>query len=134
MRFFFAFYLLGLLCLSADPNWASGYNSALEKAQKENKGLMVLLSQEKCDACWYMENIVLGDDELVAQIENRFIPLYLDIHNDDLHGLTFRGTPTLYFLTNREEKIERLEGVYNIKELTAAFKKIEASKKSVNSQ
>lgn len=129
MRFFFAFYLASLLALFADPNWASSYNSALKKAQKEEKGVMVLLSQENCDACWYMENIVFGDDELVRQVENRFIPLYLDIHNDDLHGLKFTGTPTLYFLTNREETIKRLEGVYNIKELKAALQKIEAPKK-----
>ncbi len=134
MRFFFSVYLLGLLTLCADPNWASSYNSAFEKAQEEEKGVMVLLSQERCDACWYMENIVLGDDELVRRVESRFIPLYLDIHHDDLHGLKFTGTPTLYFLTNREEPIQRLEGVYNIKELTAVLRKIEVSKKSVNSQ
>lgn len=125
MRFFFVFYLAGLLALFADPNWASNYNSALIKAQKEEKGVMILLSQENCDACWYMENIVFGDDELVRQVESRFIPLYLDIHHDDLHGLKFTGTPTLYFLTNSEETIKRLEGVYNIKELTAELRKIE---------
>lgn len=134
MRFFFSFYLLGLLTLLADPNWASDYNSALEKAQKEEKGIMVLLSQENCDACWYMENIVFGDDELVRQVESRFVPLYLDIHHDDLHGLKFTGTPTLYFLTNKEETIKRLEGVYNIKELTAALGKIKTVEKSKENQ
>ncbi len=92
---------------------------------------MILLSQDKCDACWYMENIVFEDDELVRQIEKNFIPLYLDIHDDDLHGLKFTGTPTLYFLTNKEETIKRLDGVFNIKELTAALRKIEENAKGL---
>jgi len=56
-----------------------------------------MLSKKNCDACWYMENIVFDDDELVRRIEKNFIPLHLDIHDDNIHGLTYIGTPTFYF-------------------------------------
>jgi len=86
---------------------------------------MVMLSQKNCKACWYMENIVFEEDLLVEKIERKFVMLYLDVHEDDIHGLDFSGTPTLYFLTDEDKVIKRLNGVYNIKELTAALLKID---------
>ena len=83
-----------------------------------------MLSKEKCDACWYMENIVFDDADLAKKIEEKFIPLYLDINDDNTHKLSFEKTPTLYFMQSSGETIERLDGVYNIKELTAAMLKI----------
>ena len=128
MKFVLSFCLLGVALLFADPNWSLGYKTAFEKAKKEEKGVMIMLSQDSCDGCWYMENIVFDDVDLVQQIENSFIPLYLDVNDDDIHDLSFVGTPTLYFLQNSGETIKRLDGVFNIKEFTAALLKIKIEK------
>lgn len=131
MRFLLSFYLLGLMTLYAEINWAADYEEAFAKAKAETKGVMILLSQENCKACWYMENIVFDDDVVVQEVEKSFIPLILDIH-DDTHGLQFSGTPTLYFLTNTNETIRRVDGVLNIKEMTGELRKIEGEKKEAS--
>jgi len=123
MKFFLSLCLLGSTALFADLNWASNYAKAFEKAKEQKKGVMIMLSKEKCDACWYMENIVFDEDELVTEIEKKFIPLYLDVH-DDIHDLSFTTAPTLYFMKSNREVMKRLNGVYNIKELTSALHKI----------
>ena len=92
---------------------------------------MIMLSQDNCNACWYMENIVFEDETLVEAIEKKFVLLYLDIHDDDIHGLSFSGTPTFYFINSSGKMIKRLDGVYNIKEFTAALLKIEVEKQVV---
>ena len=125
MRLFVSFCLLGAVSLFGDPNWISSYAKAFEKAKEQEKGVMIMLSKDNCDACWYMENIVLEDDTLVEKIEKGFIPLSLDVNDDDIHGLGFTKTPTLYFLNSSEGTIKRLDGVFNIKELTAALIKVE---------
>ena len=113
-----------MVSLSADPKWAPGYEQAFALAKAEQKGVMVMLTQDNCKACWYMENIVFEDELLVEKIERSFVPLSLDVHDDDIHGLDYSGTPTFYFLSAEEKVIKRLDGVYNIKEMTAALLKI----------
>ena len=128
MKSVLSFCLLGVTLLFADPNWASSYKTAFEKAKKEEKGVMIMLSQDNCDACWYMENIVFDDADLVQQIENSFIPLYLDVNDDNIRDLNFVTVPTLYFFQSSGETIKHLDGVFNIKELTAALLKIKIEK------
>lgn len=121
MKLFLSFCLLGAVSLFGDLNWASNYTKAFEKAKEQEKGVMIMLSKDNCNACWYMENIVLEDDILVEKIEKNFVPLYLDVNDDDIHGLAYIGTPTFYFLKSSGETIKRLDGVFNIKEMTAAL-------------
>ncbi len=128
MKLFLSFCFFGAVALFVEPNWAPNYSKAFEKAKEQKKGVMIMLSQENCDACWYMENIVFDESDLVQEIEKSFVPLYLDVNDDDLHGLNFTGTPTLYFMQSEGEVIKRLDGVFNIKELTAALLKIRVEK------
>lgn len=124
MKFFFSLCLLGSASAFADLNWAASYVNAFDIAKEQEKGVMIMLSKDKCDACWYMENIVFEEDELVMKIEKKFIPLYLDVEDDNIHELSFTSTPTLYFMKSNKKLIKRLDGVFNIKELTAALIKI----------
>ncbi len=123
------FLLLPLLSLIADDQWASSYEKAFEQAKAEEKSVLVMLSQDNCKACWYMENIVFEDEVLIEKIEKEYVMLYLDVHDDDIHGLDYSGTPTLYFLSSDDKVLKRLDGVYNIKELTAAMLKVEKPEK-----
>jgi thioredoxin-related protein len=129
MKSLLSFLLLGTLSLFGEPNWACSYEKAFEMAEKEHKGVMIMLSKKSCDACWYMENIVLEDEALVRRIEKSFVPLYLDVHDDDIHGLTYIGTPTFYFKKSGGRTIKRLDGASNIKEFTASLAEIETSLK-----
>ncbi len=131
MRLLFLLSLLASVSLFGDPQWALSYTKAFENAKAKEKGVMIMLSKENCDGCWYMENIVFEDDELVNKIEKNFVPLYLDVNDDNIHDLSFISTPTLYFINSNGKTIERLDGVFNIKELTAALLKIKVEKEEV---
>ncbi len=116
-----------LLCstLFAELSWVKNYDESFIQAKKEQKDVLLMLSQEHCQACWYMKNIVLDDEQLIEKLEARYIIVELDIHKDDIHTLEYSGTPTLYFLTSDQKVIKRLNGVYNIKELTSVLSKLE---------
>ena len=128
MRLLLSFCLLGAVALFGEPNWSPSYAKAFEKAKAQKKGVMIMLSQDNCDACWYMENIVFDEADLVQELEKDFVPLYLDVEDDELYDLSFVSTPTLYFMQTDGEIIKRLDGVFNIKELTAALLKIKVEK------
>jgi len=103
--------------LFAELQWEKSYSTALEKASKEHKMVMVMLSKEDCDACWYMENIVFKDEKIINEVEKFFIPLYLDTGTSVMpSGINYFGTPTFHFLSADGEKMDRFDGAANIKD------------------
>ena len=124
MKVLFFLVALSVSSLFADLTWATSYTKAFVTAKEQNKDVFVILTQEDCRACWYMENIVFEDEVLAETLSKQYVTLMLDVHDDDIQGLDYRGTPTLYFLTNEDKVIKRLDGVYNIKELTAALLRV----------
>lgn len=119
--------ILMLLCsaLFAQPDWAKSYTAALEQAKKENKSVMVMLSRENCDACWYMENIVFEEDDVITELQMDFIPVHIDIYNDRVpEGLSYIGTPTFYFLDADGKKIERHDGAANVQDFTTLMRDV----------
>ena len=109
--------LLSALTLSAEVNWASSYEHAQITAQKENKLLMVMLSKENCDACWYMENIVFDNQDILKMIEKKFIALHVDVNKNKIPAnMPYIGTPTFYFINSEGKEVGKLEGAVTIKE------------------
>jgi thioredoxin-related protein len=121
--------LLSLMLVSAlfaDLEWVE-YDEAFKKAEEKGKSVMVMLSQEECDACWYMTDIVFKNANIVAEVGNDFIPVYLNIKEDFIpDSLSYIGTPTFYFLNAKGEKIERLNGAFNVKDFTAQIRAVKA--------
>lgn len=122
--------ILALLILSvsvfAEPTWTHSYAEAKLQALESDKAVMVMLSRESCDACWYMENIVFEDKEMKSLIMNNFIPVYLDVNEDEIpEHFVFIGTPTFYFTRANGEKLgHRLNGASNVKDFTAKINEI----------
>lgn len=115
------FYILILsLSLWARPQWIDSYEEAQERAFKDKKLIMLMLSRENCQACWYMEHIVFVNKKVKALIEDNFVPVYLDINSDFIpDGFSYIGTPTFYFTDAKGKKVsERLDGGANAKDFT----------------
>ena len=117
---------MATLYLWAGPEWTSSYEKAQTQALNTQKNIMIMLSKEPCDACWYMENIVFDNAKVKALIKADFIPVYMNV---DLHKVperfTYVGTPTIYF-TNADGRIigEKLEGAFNAKDFIQKLNKI----------
>lgn len=102
-------------CALAEIKWAPSYDAALAQAKKEKKNVMVMLSKEGCPACEYMNDIVFEESAVENEINKKFVPVHLDIHNDFIpEGLGYIGTPTFHFLNAKGEKLKRHDGGANI--------------------
>lgn len=127
-HFFLIFALIGAMTLHAEPAWEDSYSDALAKAEKEKKMVLVMLTQRGCDACWYMENIVFDDDELVDGVSKDFVWVKIDVNDDRIpDGLRYFGTPTFHFLSSGGKKLYKLDGGANIQDFR---KEVEAAKKA----
>jgi thioredoxin-related protein len=129
MKYIFIFVIAFSSLLLAEPQWSDSHKEAMAQAQKEDKLVLVMLSQKGCDACWYMENVVFDDDDLVDEISKKFVWSYVDVQNDRVpSGLRYLGTPTFHFLDKEGKKLHRLDGYANIpdfrKEVAKALKTV----------
>ena len=114
------------VALLGGEDWLHSYEEAQAQALKEKKNIMVMLSSENCDACWYMENIVFEDDAVHTLLMSNFVPVYLDVNNDFIPDkFKFIGTPTFYFSDANGTKIgHRINGASNVKDFTKTVNKI----------
>jgi thioredoxin-related protein len=102
-------------CAFAEIHWAQSYDAALEKAAKEKKIVMVMLSKEECPACEYMNDVVFEEQVVEDTINKNFVPVHLDIHKDKIPDqLGYIGTPTFHFLNSKGAKLSRYDGAANI--------------------
>ena len=114
------FLLLFSLSLFAEPNWTTSFEEAKAQASKDNKNILIMLSRESCDACWYMENIVFEDKKMNTLLKANFVPVYMDVNVEDVpEKFKYIGTPTFYFTDTNGTKIgHRINGAKNVKDFT----------------
>ena len=114
------FIVLFNLSVFADVDWTHSIDEAKVKAQKQNKHIILMLSKEGCDACWYMENIVFDDEKVKSLLFSNFVPVYLGIDKDKIPAeYKYVGTPTFYFLDVSGKKLGfRVGGAKNVMDFT----------------
>jgi thiol-disulfide isomerase/thioredoxin len=128
MKKIFLVLTLLVVSLMADVKWMS-YDDAIDEAKKSDKLVMVMLSREGCPACEYMEDIVLKDKAVQAELAKDFLAVHLDIHNDFLpSGMTYIGTPTFHFLNKHEMKKGRIDGGANVKDFMQELQNAKANR------
>lgn len=132
MKYLITFLTLFTALLFAEPDWEPSFNEALVKAKKEQKMVLVMLSQRGCDACWYMKNVVFDDDEFVESISKDFVWVYIDTNDDRIpEGLRYFGTPTFHFLDSDGKKVHKLDGYANIQDFR---KEVETAKAALKNR
>ncbi len=94
------FLLLFLLYSVADTlQFTQYYNSALYKAKKENKPLMVMVALRGCPACEHMENFVFLKDEVIEYMNQNFVSVIMHRRENNI-PLRFDtpDSPTFFFI------------------------------------
>ena len=93
-----------LLCLLAISVFANSINyekdldTAKQKAITENMKLMIMYSSPTCPECNYMKKKVLKDEQIVSYVNENFVSVIMDIHEDEkILPYKFIGIPTFYF-------------------------------------
>ena len=113
-----------------DVSWIS-YAEAAEKADAEEKKVMIFLEADWCMVCKRMHREVFTNNEVFSLINSDFYPVRLDIESDDMipvNGETISkkeysksigiyGTPTILFLNSKEEVIGNFVGYSDDEEM-----------------
>jgi len=101
----------------AELNFVKDYKTAIEKAQSEDKKILLMLSKKECPACWWMKNVAFKDEALAKRINENLIAVVVDVEKEEIPmNLEFIGTPTFYFLNKKQDQLSRIDGARNVKQ------------------
>jgi len=92
------------------------YETALSKAKKEGKNIMLFMTTSYCPWCRKLENRILSQDDIDAKIKEKYIPVVLNLDKDKYpeQFAKTRFTPILYMVNAQTETIEHMfEGYSN---------------------
>jgi len=101
----------------AEINWAHTYAEAQERAVKEQKNLLVLITTERCRWCRKLEAFTLTDEKVAERINREYVAVHVTRDKDDYpEQLTAQRVPTSYFLTADGEVIHDMMGYWNVED------------------
>ena len=104
MKSLLLFIAFTLVLFASELQYEHNFNKAVEKANKQNKEVMMMYSAVWCPECNYMKDIVFKDEKVLDYIQKHYIVLALDIQKDTLpEGFKYIGIPTFFFL-NKDAK------------------------------
>ncbi|RLA67056.1 MAG: hypothetical protein DRQ78_03165 [Epsilonproteobacteria bacterium] len=92
-----------------DMRYETNYKIALAKAKKEGKKIMLFMTTAYCPWCRKLENRILSQNDIDAQIKAKYIPLMLN-QDLDKYPKEFAKTgivPTLNIISPNTEEIEQ---------------------------
>ena len=85
--------------------YETNYKTALERAKKENKNLMILMVTNYCPWCSKFEKKTLSDKSVDSVIKAKYIPLILNKEEKNFPKyLETPIVPALFFVKPNEEK------------------------------
>jgi thioredoxin-related protein len=106
--------------------WQKDITTAFEKAQKENKVVMVVVEGEHCRWCKKMKHRTLSDDSVLERLEPYIIVKVMREDTEDVKDLpAINGVPTIFFLKANKKTIETVVGYYNIVDFTSFIDSVE---------
>ncbi len=87
-------------------SYETEYETALNKAKKEKKNLMVLMITNYCPWCTKFENKTLVDKNVDSAIKSKYIPLIINKEEGNFPKyLDTPIVPTTYFIIPQKEEI-----------------------------
>jgi len=99
--------LVPFLVMAAQIDWQKNFASALQKAQKERKVLMVFYESHGCSWCEKMLATTLRDANVVKRLRNVVAVRVYKEDGDFPKSIASAYTPTTFFLTPKLHNIIR---------------------------
>lgn len=103
------FLMLCVLCVSlvfgTEINWTKDYKSALSKAEKVNKTILMIVDSPNCPYCVLLKEDVISSNSVADFINKNFVPVLVTQNDGTYPSDTFKvyGTPTTFFVSSKEE-------------------------------
>lgn len=119
----FATLCLALLYFTLEALEFKNYEEAKLVQQKSKKLIMLEVMRSNCHFCSDMQRGVFDDEEMGAWIEERFIPVKVNLDKDTLPlGLKVSFTPTFFFIDIDDNIKKQIPGAWNIEDFKSLTK------------
>ncbi len=124
------FLLVGLLfsitLFAGEIVWQKDITTAFEKAQKENKVVMVMVGGEHCKWCEKMKLRTLSEESVSERLEPY---IAVNVMREDAEAVkdlpAINAVPTFFFLKADKKVLETVVGYYNIVDFTGFIDSVE---------
>lgn len=114
-------FLITFVYLNA-LEWKS-YENARKLQKQNNKLIMLDVVRTNCHYCETMEKDVLQDKEMSLWLQERFIPVKINLDHGMLPlGLKVSFTPSFFFIDKDEKIIKKIPGAWDIKDFQSMTK------------
>lgn len=93
--------------------WEKDFSSALERARKENKPVLVNFYADWCVWCKRLESTTLRDGKVASMLQNQMVPISLDVEGDGRelsNQYRVDGLPTILVLDGEGRELGRIPG------------------------
>ncbi len=101
------------------------FDSALKKAQKEDKVIMIKATSKFCHYCKKMDHEVLSVDEIVKKLKKDFVSVSVDVYKNDLPmGLKYKVTPTYFFIDKNKKVLKVIPGALDKEDFLTLLKEL----------
>jgi len=93
---------------AAEMGYETSYKTALAKAKKEGKDVMLFMITSYCPWCRKLESRILAQNDIDAKIKTKYVPLMLNLDKDTYpeQFSKTRFTPILYIVNSKDETIK----------------------------
>lgn len=119
----FAFLLLSCVTL-----WGfefHTYKNGVSIQKKTGKIIMIDVMRTGCHYCENMEKNVFQDKELSSLIEKKFIPVKINLAEDEFSmNVNIDFTPTFLFIDKEGEIIKKIPGSWSVEDFKFLIRKI----------
>ena len=101
------------------------YKEAKALQKQNGKIIMIDVVRSDCHYCKDMQKKVFDDKKMSVWLEERFIPVKLNLDFDKLPlGLKVHFTPTFFFVDKNEKIVKKIPGSWNIQDFKDLTKNI----------
>lgn len=92
-------------------NWEKDYQTAIKKAEAENRAILVMVSAPTCPECNYMKKNIFTKPDIKSYIDKNFI-VYQFLHESEEipKQMKFWGIPRFYFTKDGENVYNKAMG------------------------
>ncbi len=100
---------------AAEMKYETNYDTALEKAKKAGKPIMIFMTTNFCPWCRKLESRVLAKADINAKVQEKYVPVMLNLDTDKFpeQFSKSRFTPILYVVDSKDESIAHQFTGYN---------------------
>jgi thioredoxin-related protein len=110
-KIIFAFWLLATALLGAELKWEKEIESAVDRAVKEKKPLMVLVTKNGCKWCDVLKQKTLKDPTVSAVLNRDFVLFEGVVDEGNVPpSLMTQGTPATWFIKGKTPMFEPVMG------------------------